>query len=72
MTLWQPGVTLEEVERTVILQALRFYRGNRTQTAQSLNIALRTMHSKLTKYRESGHDIMESLEHIRENKRLAQ
>jgi hypothetical protein len=49
---WQPGVTLEDIERETIKQALAFYRGNKTKTAASLDIAIRTLDYKLEKYRQ--------------------
>jgi DNA-binding NtrC family response regulator len=50
MITWQPGVTLEEVEKQAILLALKFYQNNKTQTARSLGIAIRTLDAKLDKY----------------------
>lgn len=52
MIAWTPGLTLEEVEKQVILKALSFYKGNKTQTAQSLEISVRTLYEKLAKYKE--------------------
>lgn len=51
---WSPGVTLELVEKQVILNAFRFYRGNKTQCAISLGIAIRTLENKLEKYEQDG------------------
>lgn len=48
--MWQPGRTLEEIERETIEKAFRFYQGNKTQTAASLGIAIRTLDNKLDKY----------------------
>jgi hypothetical protein len=47
---WVPGITLDEMEKNCILAAFRFYRGNKTQTAGSLKIAIRTLESKLEQY----------------------
>lgn len=47
---WSPGQTLEAVEKAVIEEAFRFYKGNKTQTALSLGIAIRTLDAKLEKY----------------------
>lgn len=47
---WSPGISLESMERQVILAAFRYYRGNKTATAQSLGIAIRTLDNKLEKY----------------------
>ena len=51
--LWQPGYTLEVVEKAVILQAYRFYRSNKTQTAQAIGCSVRTLDEKLKIYKES-------------------
>lgn len=51
---WQPGISLEEIERNTIISALKFYQGNRTHAAGALKIALRTLTNKITKYREQG------------------
>ena len=39
--------TLEESERRLITDALRFYKGNRRQTAKALGISERTLYRKL-------------------------
>lgn len=49
---WSPGMRLEDVERLAILAAMRFYEDNKTQTAKSLDISVRTLHAKLDKYEE--------------------
>lgn len=49
------GYSLERLEREWILQALRFHGNNKTQTAASLGVALRTLRYKLQKYKEEGH-----------------
>lgn len=54
MILWSPGVTLESIEKEVILRAFRHYRGNKTATANSLGIAVRTLDNKLEKYEADG------------------
>lgn len=48
---WQPGLTLEEVEKLVIQAAMRFYHGKRSQVADALEIAPRTLDYKLAKYK---------------------
>jgi len=45
------GMTLREVEREVILQALDETEGNRTQTARILGISRKTLQNKLKEYR---------------------
>ena len=51
---WSPGVTLENVEKQVILAAFRHFRGNKTVTANALGIAIRTLDNKLEKYEADG------------------
>ncbi|NDG84755.1 MAG: sigma-54-dependent Fis family transcriptional regulator, partial [Proteobacteria bacterium] len=52
--LWKPGRTLDEVERTVILEALKHFSGNRTHTAKALGISIRTLRNKLAEFRVMG------------------
>ena len=47
--------TLDEMERTMILQALSETDGNQQQAADRLGISDRTIRNKLKKYREEGH-----------------
>ena len=47
-------VPLEEIEKAVILNALRVHGGNRTHAAKALGIALRTLRNKIGAYREAG------------------
>lgn len=51
---WSPGVTIWEAERQCILQALHFFRNNKTQTAQCLGVSIRTIDNKLEEY--AAHD----------------
>lgn len=51
---WNPGQTLTDIERNVILQALSYHNGNRTHTARALGISIRTLRNKLAEYRGMG------------------
>ena len=51
---WKPGKTLNEIERNVILEALKYHEGNRTHTAKALGISIRTLRNKLAEYRVMG------------------
>lgn len=53
-TAWKPGKTLDEIERGVILEALKFHQGNRTHTAKALGISIRTLRNKLSEFRVMG------------------
>jgi DNA-binding NtrC family response regulator len=48
------GLTMDEIERRAILEALRKTEGNRTQAAEMLGIGLRTLQRKLKEYRDAG------------------
>ncbi len=50
MINWMPGMTLEGVEKHIILQAIAFYHGNKTTTAKALGCSTRTLYDKLEKY----------------------
>lgn len=54
---WEPGETLNDIERNVILQALGFHQGNRTHTAKALGISIRTLRNKLAEYRKFGIEV---------------
>jgi two-component system response regulator FlrC len=51
---WMPGTTLNDIERNVILDALKYHSGNRTHTAKALGISIRTLRNKLAEYRMIG------------------
>lgn len=51
---WQPGMTLAELEKRAILQALRVYGGVQTTTADALGISVRTIANKLATYGVKG------------------
>ena len=44
------SMPMEEVEKNHILRALAFHHGNKTKTAQSLGITIKTLYNKLHKY----------------------
>jgi DNA-binding NtrC family response regulator len=44
------GMTVEEAERQLIVQALKETEGNRTRAAQKIGISRRTLHRKLKEY----------------------
>ncbi len=45
------GTTVEEAEKTLILQTLDFAGQNKTRAAEILGISLKTLHNKLNRYR---------------------
>jgi DNA-binding NtrC family response regulator len=50
------GVTMDEIERRAILQAIDATDGNRTRAAEMLGIGLRTLQRKLKEYRLAGRE----------------
>jgi len=48
----QPNKSIREMEKEIILNALEAHSGNRTHTARSLGMSLRTLRHKLKVYRE--------------------
>lgn len=47
-------MTLYEIEKIAILEALALHEGNRTHTAKYLDIGLRTLQRKLKDYADTG------------------
>lgn len=54
---WSPGRTLDQIEKNVILDALKYHQGNRTHTAKALGISIRTLRNKLADYRLEGLEV---------------
>lgn len=46
--------TLREIERDVILQTLKRFRGNRKESAEALGISPKTLYNRLEEYRKAG------------------
>ncbi len=53
MNGWQPGQTLEDIEKIVILSALGFYQNNKSRTASALGITAKTLYNKMEKFKIS-------------------
>lgn len=49
---YDPAMTLGELEKRYILQALNYFDGNKTQAAQALGITIKTLYNKLHEYGE--------------------
>lgn len=50
MITWQPGMSLEALEKSAIFEAMKFFQNNKAATARALGIAPRTLDNKLEKY----------------------
>jgi len=46
------GMTLKEIEKELILETLEAFEGNRTKTAETVGISLRSLHYKLKEWEE--------------------
>lgn len=49
--IFNPGMTLKDIEKTVILSMLARHDNNKTHTARTLGIGIRTLQRKIKKYR---------------------
>lgn len=47
---WQPGMTLADMEKCVILRAIVHYSHNKARTAKALGISINTLKNKLEAY----------------------
>jgi DNA-binding NtrC family response regulator len=48
----QPGTTVDEAERRLILLTLEHTRNNKTRAAEILGISLKTLHNKLNRMKQ--------------------
>lgn len=55
--IWTPGITLAAIEKQVILNAFRFYRGHYATCAVALGIAEKTLRTKLKEYEDDDQRI---------------
>ncbi len=61
---FEPGTTMKEIEKFVILETLRHQSFNRTRTAKVLGIGIRTLQRKLKRYQQddiAGEPLLEDL-----------
>jgi len=49
-SLDNPDLTLDEIEKQALVQRLKLYRGNATDTAKSLGLSRSGYYRRLTKY----------------------
>ena len=52
------GMSLRDIEKSVILETLRRQRFNRTRSAKVLGIGIRTLQRKLKQYREMDSNVV--------------
>lgn len=56
--IFSHGMSLKDIEKSVILETLKRQRFNRTKTAKTLGIGIRTLQRKLKFYREIEGDFI--------------
>jgi DNA-binding NtrC family response regulator len=56
MPEWQK-LSLGEIERYVILERLKEFKGNRTHSSRALGISIRTLRNKIREYKAMGIDV---------------
>jgi hypothetical protein len=61
---WQPGLSLAEIEKMVIQKALRFYQGNKEQTARALGVSTKTIYNKVEFYEGRAKSADEEVEQV--------
>lgn len=66
-----PGMTLNELERIAIEQALNRFRGNRTHAAHSLDISVRTLQRRMKTWNASGRSTTDNRSRMPKSRRLA-
>lgn len=47
---YNPNMTLYDLEKAYILEALEYYEGNRTQAAAALGITIKTLYNKMHEF----------------------
>lgn len=70
MIQWVPGVTIEGAEKQIILQAFKFYKQHKVQTAASIGLSLRTLDIKLEKYAADDRDQLARTEHANRERQI--
>lgn len=56
MNIWTQGLTLADCEKKIIIEALRFYQGNKSRTADALGVTVKTIYNKMEAYGINGAD----------------
>lgn len=67
--MFQPGKSLAQLEKETIFDALKFYQGNKSQTAAALGIALKTLYNKLDVYEAEAIKEKEELLKLRQQEK---
>ena len=53
----EPGMTVSQAEKVLILKTLEFTKQNRTHAAELLGISVRTLRNKINEYRGQGTEV---------------
>ena len=49
---YDPTVNLHDLERRYILEALKYFEGNKTKTARALGMTIKTLYNRLHEYNQ--------------------
>lgn len=63
---WSPGMSLAELEKQAILKAYQHFKSNKSTTAASLGIAIRTLDKKLELYEKQKQEHQVRLDALEE------
>lgn len=63
-----PGHTLEHIIQNAVMERYQFYRGNKTQTANSLGITTKTLDTKIEKYEADQKDRKVAYEELKKRR----
>lgn len=64
--IWTPGISLDTMEKMIVLKAFDHYQKDKERTSQSLGIAIRTLEYKLKKYEEEDQTVRDAQEKRKE------
>ena len=57
------GMTFEEMERRLLFKTLQFFNDDKTRTAKTLGISVKTIYNRLARYQQAGTDADLTLDH---------
>lgn len=68
---WQPGVKISDVEKQVIIAAMKFYKENKTTAAASLGISVKTLYNKLDEYKVEDEELQRRTERVKSHQQAS-
>lgn len=65
LVIWSPGISLEQIEKQVILKALSFYHKDKVAVSNSLKISISALENKLAQYEKDAAQEAQVLSEVR-------